>query len=242
MRKKVVVTGGARGIGKSIVWEFAKNGYDVIINYNKSKEQAINLKKQVEQEFNVKAYTYKCDVSKEDEVKRLFDDIWTEVGEIDCLVNNAAIALDNNLGDKDSKEFMKVLEVNLLGTFLMSKYVRKVMNNGVITNITSTNGIDTTYIESIDYDASKAGVISLTHNFANYYKPNIRVNAIAPGWVNTDMNKNLNPKFKNEEENKILLGHFAECEDVAKVVYFVSSDNGSYINNEVIRVDGGLKC
>ena len=141
--------------------------------------------------------------------------------------------------EKTIQDFKNVINVNLTGTFMLSKYIKEVMNKGSILNIASTNGIDTYYPESIDYDASKAGVISLTHNFAKCYAPNIRVNALALGWVNTDMNKDMYEDFKSKEESKILLGRFADPDEIANVIYFVSSDEASYINNSIIRVDGG---
>lgn len=236
---KVLVTGSSRGIGKSIIEEFASKGYDVIINYNHSKDEADKLKKEVETKYKVKSYVYKCDISKENEVKELFVKIKNDVGKIDVLVNNAGIAIDNDLENKDSKEFMKVMEVNLLGTYLCCKYVRDVMDNGSIVNVSSNQGIKPSYIESIDYDASKAGVISLTHSFASFYAPNIRVNAIAPGWVNTDMNKDLEKSFKDVELEKILLKRFAEPEEIADAIYFLATN--SYVNDEILVVDGGLK-
>ena len=114
--------------------------------------------------------------------------------------------------------------------------------NGIIINISSTNGIDTPYIESIDYDTSKAGLISLSNNLANYLAPYVRVNTICPGWINTSMNKELDNEFKCNEEDKILLGRFGNPIEVASVVKFLISDEASYINNSIIRVDGGKKC
>ena len=127
----------------------------------------------------------------------------------------------------------------------MSKYFGKIMydnKKGNIINISSTNGIDTYYEYGLDYDASKAGVINLTHNLANHYHPYIRVNTVCPGWINTPMNKNMDKEFKKDEENKILLNRFANPEEIAKVIYFISSDDASYINDSIIRVDGGKKC
>ena len=140
---------------------------------------------------------------------------------------------------------MKILEVNLVGTFLMCKYFGDIMyenKSGNIINISSTNGIDTYYEYSLDYDASKAGVINLTHNIASHYAPYIRVNTICSGWINTDMNKNMDIDFKRQEENKILLKRFADPKEIANTIYFVTSDDASYINDSVIRIDGGKKC
>ena len=141
---------------------------------------------------------------------------------------------------KTYDDFKKVVDVNLNGTFIVTKYISKLMKKGNIINISSTNGIDTYYPESIDYDASKAGVISLTHNFAKIFAPKIRVNAICPGWVETDQNKELSIKQIKNIKKSILLKRFAKPEEIANVVFFVAND--SYINNTVIRVDGGSIC
>ncbi len=236
---KVLVTGGASGLGKSIVTLFAKNGYDVIIAYNKSVIEAEELTNELKEQYKVNAYSYKCDISSEREVISLIDKIKKEVGQIDCLVNNAGIAIDNRIVDKSAEEFMEVITVNLLGTFLMSKHIKKIMENGSIINISSNQGIKPSYEEAIDYDASKAGMISLTHSFALSYAPKIRVNAVAPGWIDTKMNMDLSEVFKNEETEKILLKRFAQPDEVAEVVYFLA--NSTYMNDEVIKVDGGLK-
>ena len=175
----------------------------------------------------------------ENEVKNMFQKVIDFSSKIDVLVNNASIALDNDLINKDGREFKSVLDVNLVGTYLVTKYSLDLFDKGAIINVSSTNGIDTGYIESIDYDASKAGVIALTHDFAKVLAPDIRVNAVAPGWINTDMTRELNPDFRSKEEDKILLKRFADPEEIAKVVYFLASDDASYINDTVIRVDGG---
>ena len=139
---------------------------------------------------------------------------------------------------------MKTIEINLVGTYLLSKKIGLKMlerKTGNIINISSTNGIDTTYPESIDYDASKAGVISLNHNLANYFAPYIRVNTICPVWINTDMNKDLDEDFIKEELDKILHGRFAEPSEIANLAYFLGTDKASYINDSIIRIDGGVK-
>ena len=164
-----------------------------------------------------------------------------ENNHLDIIINNAGIADDSLVEAKTKASFMKILETNLIGPFLVCKYGRKIMDKGCIINISSTNGIDTNYPYSLDYDASKSGLNSLTHNLAVEYAPNIRVNAIAPGWINTDMNKDLADDFKNEECQKILLNRFANPEEIASVIFFLASDKASYINSTVIRVDGGIK-
>ena len=241
MRKTVLITGGSRGLGASISKVFAQNGYNIIINYKERDINAFNLKKELESNYNVDVLLVKADISVEEEVKEMFQNIIQKYPKIDVLVNNASIALDNDLDNKDALEFKRVLDVNLLGTYLVTKYSLDLFDTGAIINVASTNGIDTGYIESIDYDASKAGVIALTHDFARALAPDIRVNAVAPGWINTDMTSNLNPDFKVKEIDKILLKRFADPEEVAKVVFFLASNDASYINDTIIRVDGG-KC
>lgn len=241
MRKTVLITGGSRGLGASISRIFAQNNYNIIINYKERDINAFNLKKELESSYNVDVLLVKADISVEEEVKEMFQNIIQKYPKIDVLVNNASIALDNDLDNKNALEFKRVLDVNLLGTYLVTKYSLDLFDTGSIINVASTNGIDTGYIESIDYDASKAGVIALTHDFARVLAPDIRVNAVAPGWINTDMTRELNPDFRSKEEDKILLKRFADPEEVAKVVFFLASSDASYINDTIIRVDGG-KC
>ena len=240
----VLVTGSSRGLGKAIILEYAKNGYDVVINYNNSKEEAFELKNYVESNYHVKALVIKCDISKESEIDSMIEEIYKEFGHLDVLVNNASIDSDQDFELKTKKEFMKTLEVNLVGTYLLSKKIGLKMleeKKGNIINISSANGIDTTYTESIDYDASKAGVISLNHNLANYFAPYIRVNTICPGWINTDMSKELDEEFIERETSKILLNRFAETSEIANLAYFLGTDKASYINDSIIRIDGGVK-
>jgi len=239
-RKVVLVTGAGRGIGASIARVFASNNYNVVINYNTSLDDALKLKSEIESSYNVECMSIKADVSDEEEVKKMTSLIINKFKRIDCLVNNAGIAIDNDLDCKSYEEFNKVISTNLVGTFYLTKLLKnKINDNGSIVFVSSTNGIDTPYIESIDYDASKSGIISLMHNFSKSLAPNIRVNTIAPGWVETPMNKLLSKEFREKEANKILLKRFAEPEEIANVIEFLISDKASYINNTVIRIDGG---
>ncbi len=241
-RMVALVTGSNRGIGKECCLGFAKAGFDVVINYCHHKEEAESLAQEINDNYKVEVLTIKCDVSKEEEVEEMVNIIMDKFGGIDVLVNNAGVARDSLLMDKSVKEFKRVLDVNLLGTYLVSKYVSKIMmsqKKGTIINISSTNAIDTYYPESCDYDASKAGVISLTHNFARELAPNITVNCICPGWVKTDMNKELTVEQVNKEKRRILLERFAEAKEISNVVLFLASSKASYINDSIIRVDGG---
>lgn len=242
--KTVLVTGSSNGIGKETIIKFAKNNYNVVITYNNDYESAILLEKEIKTKYQVNTLVLKCDISNEEEIKLMIEQIINKFAKIDVLVNNAGIAIDTTFEDKTKDNFMKTLEINLVGTFLVSKYVAEYMlenKKGNIINVSSTNGIDSYYVESLDYDASKSGVISLTHNLANYLSPYVRVNCVCPGWVNTKMNESLTDEFKNKEKNKILLNRFAEPEEIANVIYFLTTEDASYINDTIIKVDGGVK-
>ena len=241
-KRTVIVTGGSRGIGEAISTKFAKEGYNVVINYLNNDERASMLKNKLEREYNANILLVKADVSIESEVKEMIDLTIDKFGSINCLINNAGIAIDKPFLEKSVDEFKKTLNTNLVGPFITSKLAYNHLinaSNASIINISSTNGIDTLYPESIDYDASKSGLISLTKNLSTVFSPNVRVNSVAPGWVKTEMNSELDKDFMSEEENKILLKRFAEPEEIANVVYFLSTKEASYINGEVIVVDGG---
>lgn len=241
MNRVVLITGASRGIGASTANRFAQEKDIVIINYNSSEDMALELKKKIESEYSTSAMAIKADISSEEEVKKMIKQVVDTYGKIDILVNNAGIAIDTLVEDKTIDNFVKTLKVNLIGAFLCARECSKYMEEGSsIINISSTNGLDTYYPYSLDYDASKAGLISLTHNLAVEYSPKIRVNAIAPGWVNTEMNKELDKEYIEEECEKILAHRFAEPEEIASVVVFLASPEARYINSEVIRVDGGL--
>lgn len=242
MNKVALVTGSSRGIGKAIITDFAKKGYNVVINYIKEYNEAERLKEKLENEYSIRALTIKADVSNEDEVQEMVANIKKEFKRIDVLVNNAGIAIDKEFEDRTVEDWKRTLSVNLIAPFIVSKYVGNEMlknKSGKIINISSTNGINAFFPTSIDYDASKAGVINLTHNLAIQFAPYINVNCVAPGWVNTDMNKELPKDLIEEETNKIYKKRFAEPSEIAKVVTFLASDDADFINDEIIKVDGG---
>ena len=241
-RKVVLITGSSRGIGRSTAIKYAQNNYNVVINYNNSYDKARELGDYLVSTYGIEVMIVKADVSNEVEVKDMVDKVISKFGNIDVLVNNASIAIDSDFTCKDSNSFNEILNTNLVGTFLVSKEVSKYMKDnrsGVIINVSSANGIDSMYVESLEYDASKAGVISLTHNLAEYLKPYVRVNCVCPGWVNTDMNKDLDNAYIEQENKRIMLNRFAEPEEIANVIYFLATDEASYINNSIIKVDGG---
>ena len=237
----VLITGGAKNIGRSIALEFAKNGYDVVINYNSSEMEAIELKKLLEKTYNISALIIKCDISNEIEVKNMINEIVSKYSKIDVLVNNAAIEINSEFEEKTKETFNKVLSTNLVGTFLVSKYASFYMKKGYIINISSNNAINKNDPNTLEYDASKAGIISLTHNLAKKLSPNINVNCIAPVWVETneikELDKSLDNKFIEEESKKILKRRFAKEEEIASLTYYLTTNN--YINDTVITIDGG---
>lgn len=242
MNKVALITGSSSGIGKSMAILFASNGYDVIIHYNNNKEGAIKTKEECDK-YNVKTLVLKADLSNCEEIKAMVDRSIKEMSKIDILINNASIAIDTLYEEKTKENFMKTLEVNLVGTFLLSKYVGDIMYNnkyGKIINITSTNGIDKYYPMCLDYDASKAGLISLTHNLALQYAPYICVNAIAPGFIATENElKDMDIEYQKLEEEKIFVRRIGRPDEVANLALFLASSKADYINNEVIRIDGG---
>ena len=242
MNKNVLVTGGTRGIGEAISREFAKKGYNLIINYVNSNEKAQNLKQELEKEYNIKVLPIQADISNEIAIKNMVDTAIKEFGKIDVLVNNAGIVIDREFEDRTVEDWKKTLDINLIAPFVLTKLVGKEMmkqKSGAIINISSTNGINTYYPTSVDYDASKSGLISLTYDSAVQFAPYVRVNCVAPGWVNTEMNKELPEDFVKEETERILVKRFAEPKEIAKVVVFLASEDASFVNSTVIKVDGG---
>lgn len=238
--KVVLVTGSSRGIGKATIIEFASKGYNVVINYIESKTEANELKEYVESNFNIKALVIEADVSNENAVINMIKSIIKEFGRIDVLVNNAGIVYDRDFADITVDEFKRTLEVNVLGAFIVSREASKYMKKGsAIINVSSTNGTKTISPECLDYNISKVGLQSLTRDLAFQFKPNIRVNAIAIGWADTDMNKDLPQDYIDDETSKIYLERFANPKEIAKTIYFLANEDSSYINSEILTIDGG---
>lgn len=241
--KVAFVTGSARGIGKEIITEFAKNGFNVVLNYNTSKVEAEKTKKNLEK-LGVKVLAIKADISNEKQVKNMIERVMKEFKQIDVLVNNSATTFDSLFCDKNEEEFNRVLGTNVTGTFLVSKYIGDIMykaKRGKIINIASTNGINTYYPMCAEYDASKAGVISLTHNLAIQFAPYVTVNAVAPGFIATENEiKDMDEEYIKSETEKILVKRVGTARDVAGLVMFLTSEKANFINNTIIRIDGGM--
>lgn len=245
MNKVVLITGGAQGIGKAIALELGKHGYDIVINYLTSKKEAHALKDMIRDNYGVRCMAIQCDVSKEDEVDQMISSIELELGGVDILINNAAVDLSNLFHLKNAEEFRKTLDVNVVGAFNCSKRVYRHMLDqeyGRIINISSTNGINTYYPMCIDYDASKAALISMTHNLAFEFAPYVNVNCIAPGFIGTENELDgYDEEFLKEEVEKIMVNRYGDPQEVAYLVKFLISDEANFINNTVIRIDGGQK-
>lgn len=243
MNKTVLVTGSSKGIGASIIKKFASNNYDVVITYNNDLESALKVQEEVNK-LNVKSLVIKCDISNELEVKNMIDEIINKYGHIDVLINNASIEESSSIEEKNIDSFNRILSVNLIGSFLVTKEVSKYMlkeKDGSIINISSNNSINAGDINTLEYDVSKGGINVLTKDFSKFLAPYITVNAVAPGWIKSekvvDLNNSLDNKLEIEESKKILMGRFGECEEVADLVYSIA--NNKYITGEIIKIDGG---
>ena len=229
MKKIVLITGASSDIGSEIA-SLLGDSYEVILHYNNNYDEVMKLKDKLDKLYNTDVLVVKCNLAKEEEIDNMLRIIYDRYDKIDILINNAATTCDTLFEDKTKDNFMNTLDINLVAPFLLCQKIGPKMKE------------NTPYIESVDYDASKAGLISLSNNLANYLAPYVRVNTICPGWINTNMNRNLDKEFINKEENKILLGRFGNPNEVAELVFFLVSDNASYINNSIIRIDGGKKC
>lgn len=242
IRKTVLVTGGARGIGKAIALKFAQEGYDVIINYNGSADAAEKTKQEAES-YGVKAMTAQADVSDYDSVKAMIEKIMAEFGRIDVLINNSGITKDGLLIRMTPDDFNRVIQVNLTGAFNCIQNVTRIMmkqKSGSIINLSSVVGIIGNGGQA-NYAASKAGIIGLTKSVAKELSSrNIRVNAIAPGFIETDMTASLKDADKEKMLSAIPLKKFGRPEQVADVCYALASDAFSYVTGQVIHVDGGM--
>lgn len=242
MEKVALITGGTRGIGLQIAKTLATEGYDIAVNYIEENEDVSNAKKEIES-LNVKCFCTKADVSKFEDCENMVKEIISEYGQIDVLVNNAGITRDALLMRMKKEDFESVIDVNLVGTFNVTKNVVPYMmkkHNGRIISIASVVGISGNAGQA-NYAASKAGIIGFTKSLAKELgSRNILVNAVAPGFIETRMTDVLKDEIKEEIAKNIPLRRMGKVQDVANVVKFLASEDSSYITGQVIHIDGGL--
>lgn len=240
--KIVLVTGAGRGIGASIAKRFASEGAEVIVNYSGNDEAAQKTVDEITATGG-QAQKYKCSVNDSESVKVMIDEIIKEFGRIDILVNNAGITKDGLMLRMTDEDFDRVIDVNLKGTFNCTKYVSKYMlkqKSGKIINISSVVGLSGN-AGQVNYSASKAGIIGITKSAAKELSSRgITVNAVAPGYVDTDMTKVLSDTIRNEILKNIPLQRMGNVEDISNCVAFLASEDASYITGQVISVDGGM--
>ena len=238
MNKTVFITGGAKGIGKAIAELFYENDYNVAINYNTSESAALSMK-----ETMPGILVLKGDVSSENDVKRMIFEAVSHFGRIDILVNNAGICIPSLVTEIDISDWEKTFGVNVTGTFLASKYAAKNMiqnHSGAIINVSSIWGVSGAACESC-YSASKGAVIAFTKALAKELGlSGIRVNCIAPGYIDTDMNKDITQEDKNAFADKTPLCRTGTPLEVAKAVLFLASDESSFITGQILGCDGGV--
>ena len=241
--KAVVITGGSRGIGKATALEFAKEGADVAIIYNQAVHEAEKVVDAIKK-MGQDAVAIKCDVSNEKDVEAMVNETVNKFGHVDILVNNAGIVIDVPFKDRTVEHWKKTLNVNLIGTFLCIKYLAPLMvkqKYGKIVNISSNNAFVGFGCDSVDYDASKAGIVIMTKDMAGEFGPYINVNCDAPGWVDTEMNKDLSKEYMKKEAKRAYLQRIAKPEEIAKIVLFLASEDASFITGEIVIADGGYR-
>ena len=242
MDKCALITGATRGIGKQIAITLAKQGYNIALNYRKENEELENTKKEIE-EIGVQVLAVKGDVTNFEECENFVKQVIERFGQIDVLVNNAGITKDMLLMRMKKEDFEQVIDTNLVGTFNVTKNVVPYMmkaRSGRIINISSVVGISGNAGQT-NYSASKAGIIGFTKSLAKEIASrNILVNAVAPGFIETNMTDVLKDDVKQEIAKNIPLKRMGTAQDVANVVKFLASDDSSYITGQVINVDGGM--
>ncbi|WP_158737664.1 3-oxoacyl-[acyl-carrier-protein] reductase [Alteribacillus sp. YIM 98480] len=240
--KSALVTGASRGIGRAIALELAKNGANVAVNYAGSAQKAEEVAAACK-DYGVEAFAIQADVSKEDDVKAMIKEVTNVFGSIDILVNNAGITRDNLVMRLKEEDWDAVLDTNLKGVFQCAKAAARPMmkqRGGKIINIASVVGILGNAGQA-NYTAAKAGVIGLTKTLAREFAPrSIQVNAVAPGFIATDMTEELQEDSKEALLQQIPLGVLGEPEDIAKTVRFLASEDAKYITGQTVHVDGGM--
>lgn len=233
MRKKVLITGAAKGLGKEIALAFAKDGYDIVFTYFQSENEATTLKDEIEN-IGVEVEAINVNLLIDDDIDRLVN----RIDRLDVLINNAAYNCDCSIFEKSSSTFLDILKVNLVAPFMLAQKLFPLLkdSHGVVLNVASTNGIDTLYPESLDYDASKAGLLNLTKNLSKAFLPDVKVYAVAPDWIETEAVLDMDPEFRAQEEDR-MGGPFLKPSYVAERIKAIAE--GDEKAEIITRIDGG---
>lgn len=240
--KVVLITGGSRGIGKATAIEFAKLGAQVVIVYKNNDKKAQQVLSQINSLKKLKAVSIKANISEYKNLKYIVEQVLNKFGKIDILINNAGIVYDREFEEITYKESLEIIKTNMLAPLFLSQLVAPIMMKngyGKIINVSSTSGMYDFNPGTADYAMSKLALQSLTKDLSLKYAPIININAVAPGWVDTDMNADLPTEFIKQETKKYHMGRWAKPEEIANAIVFLASDKASYITGQVLVLDGG---
>ncbi len=239
--KVVLITGASRGIGRAAAIEFGKLHATVVVNYRKNKKAAEEVVSQIVINGG-QAVSVQADVAKMEEIDKLVEFVVNKFGKIDVLVNNAGIVYDREFSEIKYEESMNIVKTNMLAPLFLSQKIAPLMlenGGGKIVNVSSTSGMHDFNPGTADYAMTKLALQSLTKDLSMQFAPKILVNAVAPSWVNTDMNADLPADFVESETSKYHMKRWAEPEEIANAIVFLASDKASYISGHVLVVDGG---
>lgn len=241
--KTILITGAARGIGRATAVEFAREGANIIVNYVNSEKLAESFTNDLAEKYNVRAIALRGDVADDVAIQRMYERVLDEFGGLDVLVNNAGVVVDKPYVEHTKDDFDRIFDTNVYGILAMSRQfgplIAESSQSGAIVNMSSTSGMYDFWPDNIDYAGSKAAIQSITKDLAIHFDGKVRVNAIALGWADTDMNKDLPAEDVEEANKKFIAGRMADPVEVAKPILFLASDDASFINGATLVVDGG---
>ena len=232
--KVILITSGHNGIGKELVYNFAKCKAKVIVTYHNHYQETLDIISDIKNKYNVCVDSFYLDLCQEDSISELYNYVNNKYGKIDILINNAALSMDSYYLDKTKKEFMKVLETNVVGTFLMIKYFNSLLDNGYIFNISSTDGIDTGSVYSIDYNVSKTGINMITKTIA--LDNSNKIYSICPNWVDTESTRSMDQDYLKSELKRVGQNQLIKPQKIFDVINEIIENNLK--TGSIIRIDG----